>query len=92
MAGEAMLTFVPFHLSACARSSDIYEWVSSWADEEVLLLEPEDWFERGHDCVGGKKRAGNFWIPEFKRGCYLWAPPPAAANVALEELRVETTS
>jgi hypothetical protein len=20
-------------------------------------------------------RADNFWIPEFKRGCYLWAPP-----------------
>jgi hypothetical protein len=33
-------------------------------------------------------RADNFWIPEFKRGCYLWAPPPAAANVALEELCV----
>jgi hypothetical protein len=47
LAGEAMLTFVvPFHLSACVWSPDIYEWVSSWADEKVLLLKPEDWFER----------------------------------------------
>jgi hypothetical protein len=33
-------------------------------------------------------RGDNFWIPEFKRGFYLWAPPPAAADVALEELHV----
>jgi hypothetical protein len=60
MAGEAMLTFVPFYVSACARSSDIYEWVSSWADKEVLLLEPEDWFEQGHDLCWRKDERGQF--------------------------------
>jgi hypothetical protein len=51
-------------------------------------LEPEDRVERGHDLVGGKVREDGFWAPEFRWGYYLWAPPPAAENVALEELRV----
>ena len=28
-----------------------------------------------------------FKRPRIKRGCYLWTPPPAAADVALEQLR-----
>jgi hypothetical protein len=88
MAGESIISFVPFHLSAVDRSPGIHDWVKSWADEEVILLKPEDWFERGHDLIGGEERADKFWIPKFQRGCYLWVPPPAAANVALEEIRV----
>ena len=88
MAGESILSFVPFHLSAVERSAGIHAWVRSWAGEEVLLLQPEDWFERGHDLIGGEERSDKFWIPHFQRGCYLWVPPPAAANVALEEIRV----
>jgi hypothetical protein len=88
MAGDSIISFVPFHLSAVERSPAVFDWVSSWADEEVLLLSPEGWFERGHDQIGGQVRPDGFWCPEFKRGCYLWAPPPAAADVALEELRV----
>jgi hypothetical protein len=88
MAGESIISFVPFHLSAVDRSSKVCDWVKSWVGEEVLFLEPEDWFERGHDLVGGKVREDGFWIPEFRKGCYLWVPPPAAANVVLEERRV----
>lgn len=51
-----MVSFVPFHLSALEKSPEIYDWVSSWADEVVLLLKPEDWFGQGHDCDGGKLR------------------------------------
>jgi hypothetical protein len=75
-------------LSATDQSPEVYDWICSWADKEVLLFKPEDWFKRGHYCVGGKMRADNFWIPEFKRGCYLWVPQPATADVALEEIRV----
>jgi hypothetical protein len=54
------------------RSSKFCDWVKSWTGEEVLvLLEPENWFERGHDLVGEKDPEDLFWIPEFRRGCYL---------------------
>jgi hypothetical protein len=53
MAGESILSFVPFHLPALDRSPAVFDWVQSWAGEKVLTLEPEDWFERGHDLVGG---------------------------------------
>jgi hypothetical protein len=82
------ISFVPFHLSAVDRSTELCDCVKPWAGEEVLLLEPEDWFERGHVLVGGKVREDGFWVPKFRRGCYLWAPPPVAANVALGELPV----
>jgi hypothetical protein len=88
MPGESIISSVPFHLSAVDRSPAIIEWVHYWVDEEVLLLSPEGWFEQGHDQVGGQIRSDGFWCPEFERGCYLWAPPPAAADVALEELPV----
>jgi hypothetical protein len=54
MVGESILFFVPFHLLAVDQSTEVYDWVKSWAGKEVLLLEPEDWFERGHDLIGGK--------------------------------------
>jgi hypothetical protein len=63
MAGESILSFVPFHLSAVDRSLKVCDWVKSWAGEEVLVLEPEAWFERGHNMVGGKVQEDGFWIP-----------------------------
>jgi hypothetical protein len=88
IAGESILAFVQFLLSAVDRSPEIHNWVQSWAGEDVLLLKTAGWFERGHDLVGGNTQTDRFWIPEFKHGCYLWAPPPAAVNMALEELQV----
>jgi hypothetical protein len=85
MAGDSVISFVPFYLSVVERSPAVFDWVSSCADEEVLHLSPEGWFERGHDHIGGQMRPDGFWCPEFKCGCYLWAPPPAATDVALEE-------
>jgi hypothetical protein len=60
MAGESFLLSVPFHLSAVDRLLKVCDWVKSWAGEEVLLLEPEDWFERGHDLVGGRSKRTAF--------------------------------
>ncbi len=68
-------------------SSSWVAWVRSWADEDVIQHHPEDWYERAHDIVGWKMGQDNFKRPRIKRGCYLWTPPPAAADVALEELR-----
>ncbi len=85
---DSIISFVPFHLLAIERSPAVFDWVTSWADEEVLLLSPEGWFKRRHDQIVGQMRPDGFWCPESKPGCYLWAPPSAAADVALEELRV----
>jgi hypothetical protein len=48
---------------------------------------PEGWFELGHDILGGKHDAKGFWRHGVKSGTFIWAPPPAAASVALEKLR-----
>jgi hypothetical protein len=87
MAGESFFSFVPFNLSAAQRSPSLVPWIRSWAGEAVTHLEPEDWFERGHDIEGWKMGKDNFKRPRIKRGCYLWTPPPGAADVALEQMR-----
>jgi hypothetical protein len=59
------------------------------------FLSPNDWFERGHDIVGWKRESPpgwsplspGLWYPKIKIGCYVWEPPPAAAQFAVEELR-----
>jgi hypothetical protein len=47
MAGESILLFVPFCLSAVDWLPAMYDWVQSWAGEK----EPDDWFEQGHDWL-----------------------------------------
>jgi hypothetical protein len=85
--GKDMLSFIPFHLSAMERSAKVEPWIRSWLGSDAELLQPEGWFERGHDVLGGKPDRKGFWRQEFKPGKFIWAPPPAAADVAIEELR-----
>ena len=85
--GSVMRDFVPLHLSALDRTSGLPQWVDSWAGSTPLVLTPTDWFERGHDIDGGCTGVDGFWRPVVSPGTYLWAPPPAAADVALEQLR-----
>jgi hypothetical protein len=54
---------------------------------EVVPLTPEEWFTTGHDVVGEAKDAGGIWIPQFAAGVRLWVPPPAVADVAIEQMR-----
>ena len=56
--------------------------------DELEVLAPQDWFVRGHDLLGGDYDEKKFWHHHTKPGIFLWHPPPAAAEVALEELRV----
>eukprot|EP00980_Cylindrotheca_fusiformis_P003889 scaffold863_cov100-Cylindrotheca_fusiformis.AAC.4 len=89
MGGEPMESFLPLHLTAFERSPELMPWVNSWAGPDAVFLSPEDWFLRGHDlCLtprpsspGGEKEL------EVRAGLMIWSPPPAAAMVALEELR-----
>ena len=87
MAGKTLLSFIPLHLSALERSNGVLPWIKTWLGKESLSLEPLDWFERGHDIVGWDRSMDGFWRPKFETGKYIWAPPPGAADVALDELR-----
>eukprot|EP00980_Cylindrotheca_fusiformis_P018324 scaffold5977_cov98-Cylindrotheca_fusiformis.AAC.1 len=94
MGGKPMTAFIPLHLSAFQRTPLLEPWVRSWAGKQAVFLTPDDWFLRGHDIVGGDHVAASpssgtvaFWRPIVEAGVLVWSPPPAAANVALEELR-----
>jgi hypothetical protein len=87
-AGETMLSFVPIAISALAMHLPLKEWLSSWGGgSSVEFLAPEDWFERGHDLLGGEYDQKGFWRHKVVPGTFVWTPPPAAAEVALEQLR-----
>ena len=51
------------------------------------VLKPVDWFERGHNLDGGYYDSKGFWRHKERAEVFLWAPPPGAADVCLEELR-----
>jgi hypothetical protein len=72
MAGEPMLKYVPLHLSALDRSPQLEQWVRSWWDE-------------GHVELTTLQPSG--WFEEGQSdGNFLWCPPPAAADVVVEQL------
>ena len=87
MNGEDLMTFLPFHLSAFDRSPSLCDWIKSWSGDNSLVFGPKDWFIRGHDISGGYKNEDGFWMPTIQHGTYIWNPPPAAADVAIEQLR-----
>eukprot|EP00978_Attheya_sp_CCMP212_P038954 scaffold198227_cov75-Attheya_sp.AAC.1 len=68
--GEAMLAFVPLHLGAFEISESI----------EQLML---DWFNDGDAEVLDPK---GWFHKAHKTGNWIWVPPPAAAEVAVEQL------
>ena len=88
MSGKAMIDFVPLNETALERSSTVLHWVRDWVEDPTLqALKPGGWFFEGHGLNGGKKTDIGIWIPEEAgRDWFLWVPPPAAADVAIEEL------
>jgi hypothetical protein len=89
MAGANMLTFVNLACSGIERHLPLLNWVRSWMerpDLEPLTL--EGWFEEGHGITGGIPDRRNVWIPTHcgKDQMFLWAPAPAVAGAAMEEL------
>ena len=91
MGGKSMEFFVPIHLGAIERSPKILQWIESWAREDKRsswqVLCPEDWFDRGHDLWEGSTNSDGMWIPTYKKGNFIWSPPPTLAETALEQLR-----
>ena len=89
MAGKRLLSFVPLHKTAFETFEPLQDWVLSWlmTPFKPIILQPEDWFLRGHDIIGFEKNYDNIWVPSIKAGTYIWVPTPAAADVVVEELR-----
>ena len=44
------------------------------------------WFEQGHDIIGGMNNCDGRWIPKYEAGNFIWAPAPAGARFAAEQL------
>ena len=92
MKGQAMLLHVPLHLSCMERQPTLKNWILSFVSpgsnqQSVEFLELPQWFERAHNIVGGSKNFDGVWMPSYKSGTFIWTPPPAAAKVAVEQLR-----
>ena len=93
MAGEDMLSYLELDRSAFDRSTSLLKWVRGWTSKLSLEpLSPEGWFEEGHGVSGGKKDTNGVWIPAHVSAgnLFLWAPPPAVADAALEQLLIAT--
>jgi hypothetical protein len=88
MSGESMVSFIPIHLSCAERSPLLIEWIKDWSSESLIHLQPIDWFDVGHDIEGWEMSWDGFERPNLSGPrCYLWTPPPFAADVAIAELR-----
>jgi hypothetical protein len=85
--GARMLDFIPWNLSAIDRTPLLVPWLKTWLGDKAEFLDPAGWFTRGHDHLGGAPDPLGFWIHDISPGHFVWTPPPAAADVALEEMR-----
>ena len=88
MAGHDFLTFVPLHVPALTGHPPLLDWVRSWTDSPDLApLSYCDWFSTGHGLEDVPRDPAGSWEPRLNsRTLFLWAPPPALASTALNEL------
>jgi hypothetical protein len=82
--GEKMLDFIPWNETAFEHTDELKPWLLTWMGAETEFLTPEGWFTWGQDHCGGACNRDGFWQHEIVPGHFIWAPPPAAADVALE--------
>jgi hypothetical protein len=72
MSGKPILDYIPLHLSALEREPTLEAWVRSWWNEEQGPL---------------TTLRPEGWFEEGQQdGNFLWVPPPAAADVVVEQL------
>jgi hypothetical protein len=88
MSGTPMLQFVPLHLGAIERWPALLPWLQTWTNMSSLQpLTPEQWYTLGHGLEGGIYNEDGCWFPQLStQTTFLWAPPPAAAYAAVDEL------
>jgi hypothetical protein len=61
MSGVAMSAYLPLHLSPTDRCSSLEPWLRQWLGKHAKVLDPMDWFERGHDIVDWVRGSDSFW-------------------------------
>lgn len=90
MAGKSMLHFVPFNRGAAERSDLLLPWLQHWLPKDTETaspLEPRQWFLEGQGIHSWESNVDGIPCPVIRDPrAYVWAPPPAAADVALEQL------
>jgi hypothetical protein len=91
--GFNFLDFVPLHKSALDHCAGIIPWCLSWLPSSCTLvpLLPLDWYSKGHGISGGDRNPDGICVPtraEPQSHVFLWHPPPAAADVAIEQLGI----
>ena len=86
-AGEKMLKHCPWNKSALETSKQLISWVEDWVGYKPNVLTPEQWYTLGHDVNGWSTDETGLSKPIIKTGCHVWAPPPAASDACMEEIR-----
>jgi hypothetical protein len=88
MNGESMLSFLPMHEMVLERHPSLKDWIIDTMGSGLTFLKTDRWFERGHNnhMEGGKIGWDGHWRPAICPMKHVWTPPPAARQVALEEL------
>jgi hypothetical protein len=87
MTGQSILQHVPVRYSAVVRQPSLLQWLSSWLPATPFILEPSQWSVEGHGVLAGSVDQFNVWHPPpLPFEWYLWTPPPALGDVAVEEL------
>jgi hypothetical protein len=89
MAGQTMLQHVPLRLNALERQPGLLRWIASWVPSPPVVLSPELWGTTGHGTCGGAEDMFGMWQSKLHPAdWFLWAPPPALGDVAVEELEI----
>jgi hypothetical protein len=70
MSGVSMLNFVPLNEGRDSRAPNLVVWFGEACGENWKTLAPKEWYHEVH----------------LSPGKYIWCPPPAIADVALEQL------
>ena len=90
MSSKSLHSFIPPAESALDRSPALWPWIQGWSSEleaDVKFIGAKDWFERGHEILGGSTNVDGIWTPSYHPATCVWAPPPSATRIATEELQ-----
>ena len=89
--GKAMASFCPGDKTPIQASLFLLDWIRDWFRKSSEVLQPINWYSRGHDHFGGYVDGNGQWRKLIKPGLFIWDLPPVGALVALEELRKART-